>query len=111
MGRLELLIESNSARDLIDDRNLKLSEHQILDLIAPNIETDILVKELTALEISYQANGTELKVENPTMRKDRFTALGFSVYYSNLLEQQLTKRKKKKSSFNFSYTPQDYFNN
>ena len=99
MGRLELLIESNSARDLIDDRNLKLSEYQILDLIAPNIETDILVKELTALEISYQANGTELKVENPTMRKDRFTALGFSVYYSNILEQKLGKKKKKKSSW------------
>ena len=86
---IRLLIESNSARDLIDDRNLKFSEHQILDLIAPNIETDILVKELTALEISYQANGTELKVENPTMRKDRFTALGFSVYYSNILEQKI----------------------
>ena len=41
MGRLELLIESNSCRDLIDDRNLKLSEYQILDLIAPNIETDL----------------------------------------------------------------------
>lgn len=109
MGRLELLVESNTARDLIEDKNLKLDEHQILDMIAPNIETDLLVKELMALEISYQANGTQLKVENPNTRKDRFTALGFSVYYSNILEQKLNKKKKKKSSFNFTYTPPSYF--
>ena len=110
-GRLELLIDSNEARDLIEDRGLKLTEHQILDMIAPNIETDLLIKELTALEISMQANGIYLKVDNPNMRKDRFSSIGFSMVYSNILEQQLTKRKKKKKSFNISYTPQDYFNN
>ncbi|MDD4695870.1 MAG: hypothetical protein PHW42_05510, partial [Patescibacteria group bacterium] len=67
-GRLELLIDSNEARDLIEDRGLKITEHQILDMIAPNIETDLLVKELTALEISMQANGIYLKVDNANMR-------------------------------------------
>lgn len=108
-GRLELLIDSNEARDLIEDRGLKLTEHQILDMIAPNIETDLLIKELTALEISMQANGIYLKVDNPNMRKDRFSSIGFAIVYSNILEQQLTKRKKKKSSFNFTYTPPSYF--
>ena len=110
-GRLELLIDSNEARDLIEDRGLKITEHQLLDMIAPNIETDLLIKELTALEISMQANGIYLKVDNPNMRKDRFSSIGFSMVYSNILEQQLTKRKKKKNSFTVSYTPQDYFNN
>jgi hypothetical protein len=95
-GKIELLVESNSARDLVEDKNLKLDEHQILDIIAPNVETDLLVKELTALEISYQANQTQLKVETTT-RKDRFTSLGFAVYYANLLEQKLGKKKKSKS--------------
>ena len=108
-GRLELLVDSNEARDLIEDKGLKLTEHQILELIAPNIEVDLLVKELTALEISLQANGIYLKVDNPNMRKDRFSSIGFAIVYSNILEQQLTKRKKKKSSFNFQYTPPDYF--
>ena len=98
-GRLELLIDSNEARDLIEDRGLKLTEHQILDMIAPNIETDLLIKELTALEISMQNNGIYLKVDNPNMRKDRFSSVGFSMVYSNILEQQLNKKKKKKSSW------------
>ena len=69
-------------------------------MIAPNIETDLLIKELTALEISMQANGIYLKVDNPNMRKDRFSSIGFpSMVYSNILEQQLTKRKKKKSAW------------
>ena len=102
-GRLELLVGSDEARDLIEEKGLKLSEHQILDMIAPNIETDLLVKELTALEISSQKNSSYLKVENPTMRKDRFSSCGFAVYYANIIEQDLNKNKKKKKSHLSSY--------
>ena len=102
-GRLELLVGSDEARDLIEEKGLKLSEHQILDMIAPNIETDLLVKELTALEISSQKNSSYLKVENPTMRKDRFSSCGFAVYYANIIEQDLSKNKKKKKSNLSSY--------
>lgn len=106
-GRLELLIDSNKARDNLEDRNL--DESQIVKLLKPNYETDVLIKEMTALEVSTQTNSPYLKVDNPTMRKDRFSSLGFCNYYANILEQNLSKKKKQKSSFNFKYTPQDYF--
>lgn len=105
--RLELLIDSNKARDNLEDRNL--DESKIIQLLKPFYETDILIKELTALEVSAQTNSPYLKVDNPTMRKDRFSSLGFCNYYANILEQDLSKIQKKKSSFNFNYTPQDYF--
>ncbi len=96
-GRLELLIESSKARDNLEDLNL--DEKKILELIKSNVETDILVKEMTALEVSTQTNSPYLKVDNPTMRKDRFTSVGFCNYYANILEQNLNKKKKKKSSW------------
>ncbi len=106
-GRLELLIDSNKARDNLEDRNL--DESKITQLLKPFYETDILIKEMTALEVSTQTNSPYLKVDNPTMRKDRFSSLGFCNYYANILEQDLSKKTKKKSSFTCKYTPQSYF--
>lgn len=96
-GKLELLIDSNKARDNLEDKNT--DEYEIIKQLQPNLETDILVKEMSALEVSTQKNSPYLRVDNPTMRKDRFSSVGFCNYYANILEQNLSKKQKKKASW------------
>lgn len=94
-GRLEIPVTFEEAKDLVDE---DMQENEMLKILQSNIECDLLVKEMSALEVKQQANNPYLKVENNTMRKDRFSALGFANYYIQLLEQDITKKKKKKSS-------------
>lgn len=95
--RIELLLETEKARDELEDKNL--DENVITKMLASFYETDLMIKECTALEVTTQKNSPYLKVDNPTMRKDRFSALGFANYYANELEQDLNKKTKKKTSW------------
>lgn len=96
-GKIELLVESNKAEDLLLDLNENMDTYQLERELQPFRETDLLVKEMTALEVAPQKNSAYLKVDNKIMRKDRFSSLGFCNYYANILEQDLSKKKKKKS--------------
>ena len=105
-GRLEIPVAFDEAKDLLDGT---IDENSATRELQSNIECDLLVKEMTALEVKQQANSPYLKVENNTMRKDRFSSLGFANYYIQLIEADLQKPKKKKSSFSMRYSAPDYF--
>lgn len=95
--RIELLVNANKAEDIITDLNENIDTYELEKELQPFRETDLLVKEMTSLEVLAQNNSPYLKVDNKVMRKDRFSSLGFCNYYANILEQDLSKNKKKKS--------------
>lgn len=95
--RIELLVGANKAEDIITDLNKDIDAYALERELQPFRETDLLVKEMTSLEVSSQQNNPYLRVDNKVMRKDRFSSLGFCNYYANVLEQDLSKKKKKKS--------------
>ena len=90
-GRIEFLMESNKMKDILDDK--KIDQSDISKMIRPYIETDFMIKEMTALEVSTQPNSPYLKVDNPSLRKDRFSSLSFGVYYLHLKEAELLKEE------------------
>lgn len=100
-GRMSMPLNGKKAEDLIEDRygdtEGKLDENIKTKYLLPYIEFDLAVKEMTALEISPQKNSPYIRVDNPTLKKDRFTTIGFINYYASLMETDLNKAKKKKS--------------
>lgn len=112
-GRMFMPLNSKIAEDVIEDKfgdeTGKVDEHIKVKYLAPYLQFDITVKEMTALEIVTHKKSPYLAVDNPTLRKDRWTTIGFINYYASLLEQDLQKPKKKKSSFSMRYSAPDYF--
>mgnify|MGYP001370474772 FL=1 len=86
-GRISLPLETNDARALYQEN--KLSEGILSQMIKTNIETDLLIKEMMALEVKQQQNSPYLKVDNPTMRKDRFSSFGFANFWIQEQEDEL----------------------
>lgn len=90
-GRIDLPLEYNDAKVIYQEK--KIDESVANEMIKTNIEIDLLIKEMMALEVKQQTNSPYLKVENPTMRKDRFSSIGFSNYYIQLREDELSQEK------------------
>lgn len=90
-GRIELPLEYNDARAIYQEN--KVDELVANEMIKTNIEIDLLIKEMMALEVKQQTNSPYLKVENPTMRKDRFSSVGFANYYIQIIEDDLSKEE------------------
>lgn len=88
---LELPLEINDAEAMY--RESKVPEEMISEMKKVNIEADLLIKEMMALEVKQQKGSTYLKVENPTMRKDRFSSIGFSNYYIQIMEDELLQER------------------
>ncbi len=110
---LKLLINENTAKDYL--RILKdfddFPNDVKLDLELPYLNTALLVNEMVALEKKPVENGLVRLKETASGRKDRYTCLLYMSGFADELQLKLKQPKKKKSSFAFSYTPQDYFNN
>ncbi|MCK5344449.1 MAG: hypothetical protein KAR20_13635, partial [Candidatus Heimdallarchaeota archaeon] len=61
-------------------------------LLAPSIQTNLLVNESVSLELSMTGGGQHIKLtEMSGMLKDRFTSLAMGNYYVGLLDQELLK--------------------
>lgn len=95
---LELLVDREKAKDNIDDFKSGMDSVQQEKELVCFTETDLLIKEMTSLEIVSQNGSPYIKVVNNAMRKDRFSSLGMGVYYSHILESDLVKKKKKRSN-------------
>lgn len=93
--KLELLVKAIEAEDILVDRNVNIDTYTLEEELKPFRETDLLVKELTSVEVETQQTTPYLRVKHMRMRKDRFSSLGFCNYYATLLERELAKPQKK----------------
>lgn len=110
---LKLLINENTAKDYLrvlqgyDDFPFDTR----MDLELPYLNTALLINEMVALEKKPTDNGL-IKLKEPSSgRKDRYSCLLYMNGIADELQLKLKQPKKKKKSFNVSFTPQDYFNN
>lgn len=91
-----------------------LSIAEKVDMMLPFDETYMTMIELTNLEAVWSDKGL-VSIEKPSggkVKRDRYSALSYGIWFCKELEKKnLNKGKKKKKTFNISYTPQDYFNN
>lgn len=108
---LKLLINENTAKDQF--RILKgyddFPSEVKTQLELPFLNTALLINELVALERQDTSNGLIKLKEPSTGRKDRASCLLYLNMIADELSLKLKQPQKKKSSFNFNYTPQDYF--
>ena len=99
-----------------DDTNHTKLPIGTTNLVADQKEYSFLTDEQgnTILNLTrIDKEGGQVKLVEPSNGyKDRYMAVAYASYIcSTEFERKLNKIKKKKSSFNFQYTPQDYFNN
>lgn len=104
-NRISLLLSRDDAggelSDIVDgyDKLSALEKEQLLD---PFTETSLLMIELTNLDAKYNDKGQVSIVKPPSgkVKKDRYSALAYGIWYANQLEKErLNKSKKTKSSW------------
>lgn len=101
--RIDLLIDSGDARDNIISKLANsdgtYDENETLERLKPYYETDMLIKEMTSLELKKRSSASPyLSVTNKSGRKDRYSSFSFGVYLATQLEADLREKKKSKSS-------------
>lgn len=95
--KIKLLVNEIDGKDHLTDKHnyLEIDGEQKANLILPYIQTTMLVNEMINLE--YEINNGKVKVyETGRNRKDRYSSLGYGIYYSvKVLEARLKEKKKK----------------
>ena len=74
----------------------KLKLEDRLKIKMPYINTTLMVNELINLETEIKGNFVKVR-EKSGFRKDRYSALSYAIWLSNILEKEHTTSKKKKS--------------
>lgn len=81
-GRLRLLKKRESSDVLIKDEN------DIETKIAPYVQTDLLIEEISNLKLRHLTNGLGIEKVVKRLNKDRFSALSYVLFYINEFESQ-----------------------
>lgn len=94
-GKLKLLIDERTAKTKL--LNTKVGENMTpeerADYLKPFTLTSILQEEMMNLREEQDGINIILKPANKTIKKDKFSALEYGLYYIKKLEEQTKKRK------------------
>jgi hypothetical protein len=102
---LRLLISPMEAENNITVKyGKKLTPESRADLLAQYYQVDYLIQEMMQLEIEMKGNNIGLKTMTQTQRKDRYTSLGYGIWWVSKYYE--IKNKKQKTS---DISPSSYF--
>jgi len=93
--KIKLLVNEMQGKDFLSNNNKdfsKLPMEEQIRLEIPYVQTTLLVNELVNLEYEIRNGFVKLK-ETGTKRKDRYSSLGYGIYLSKLLEQDMKQEK------------------
>lgn len=88
--RLEEHLITRKNKDIVSQTDLSMRPY----LLAPAVQSTLLINETVSLEMSYTGSGKTLKLVEPSgHRKDRYTTLAYLTYFVSLLDNQLLKEE------------------
>lgn len=95
-GKVKFLIDEKTAKNklLATQKGQKMSPEQRTDYLKPFTYTSILKEELMNLREENEGLNIILKQANRSIRKDKFSAFEYGLYYIKLEEDKKKKRKK-----------------
>jgi hypothetical protein len=82
----DFLIKSQN-KDILNQDDLSYRAY----LLAPHVNTQLLINECISLEMSMVGNGLIKLIEAPSARKDRYTAVSYLNYFVSILDIELLK--------------------
>ena len=98
-GKLKFLIEERLAQNklLSTDRGRKMTSEERAEYLKPYNLTSILKEEMMNLREENEGVNIILKQANKSLRKDKFSALEYGLYY---IKQEEDNKKKRHKKFN-----------
>ena len=99
-GKVKFLIDERTAKEklLATQKGSKMTPEQRADYLKPFTLTSILKEEMMNLREENEGINIILKQANRGIRKDKFSAFEYGLYYLKLEEDKKKKRKKFKAS-------------
>lgn len=95
-GKIKFLIDERTAKEklLATQKGSKMTSEQRADYLKPFTLTSILKEEMMNLREENEGINIILKQANRGIRKDKFSAFEYGLYYLKLEEDKKKKRKK-----------------
>lgn len=99
-GKLRFLIDEKSARVKLlgSERGKKMRPEERAEYLKPFFLTDVLKEQLMNLREETEGLNIILKQANKTIKKDKFSALEYALYYIKQEEDRKRKRKGRRFS-------------
>lgn len=99
-GKLRFLIDEKSARIKLlgSERGKKMRPEERAEYLKPFFLTDVLKEQLMNLREETEGLNIILKQANKTIKKDKFSALEYALYYIKQEEDKKRKRRGKRFS-------------
>lgn len=106
-GRLKFLIDENMAKNklLSQEQGKKMSAVQRAEYLRPFIETSFLKSQMMNLVQENEGANIILKQSSRKIKKDKFSALIYALYWPLLQEKKRGKRKSRDLSKMCLFTP------
>lgn len=103
-GKLKFLIDDKTAKQKLlgTAKGAKMSPEKRDDELRPFINTSLLKEEMLNLREENEGVNIILKQANKRIKKDKFSALSYGIYYIKL-EEDAKKKKKKRSISDFMF--------
>lgn len=102
-GKLELLIDENLAKNKLESQSQsqKMSSRKRAEYLQPFTMTSILIEQMLNLVENPDNLNIILKQNNKKIKKDKFSALIYGLYWCKLQEDKGNKKKKSLSDYMF----------
>lgn len=112
LNRIAFLISENDAKDIVSGIKgfYEMTPENQMSILEQYYQASALINEMVNLTRIDREGGQVKLIEPSNGFKDRYMAVAYASYIiSTEFERKLNRIKKKKSSFNFTYTPPSYF--
>jgi hypothetical protein len=96
-GRVLFLIDESTAKNklLAQAQGKKMSASQRADYLMPFVQTSVLKEQMSNLVSENDGAHIILKQSSKKIKKDKFSALIYGLYYAKLQEDRSKKKKKR----------------
>ena len=96
-GRVLFLIDETTAKNKLmsQAQGKKMSQSQRADYLMPFVQTSILKEQMANLITDNEGANIILKQNSKKIKKDKFSALIYGLYYCKLQEDRSKKMKKR----------------
>lgn len=96
-GRVLFLIDESTAKNklLAQAQGKKMSASQRADYLMPFVQTSVLKEQMSNLVSENDGAHIILKQSSKRIKKDKFSALIYGLYYAKLQEDRSKKKKKR----------------
>jgi len=103
-GKIRLLLNDEDGERLLKSHKwfYDLDSKMQTKLLLPYVHTHLLIDEMVNLESDIKDNNVRLK-EQPTKRKDRYSAISYGNYFIKLLERKLVRPQHNYSNISFKF--------